>query len=105
MADGTGPVKLLPQRLNWVRLRNGVKLKWVSVAEMLKLERSIWETCFLLWSQTMAVQLQRLLRLVRDHEVREGGAEAKVFFQVSKASACVFGDEMALNGSKASRKI
>ena len=105
MADGIGPVKLLPLRLKWVRFRNWVKSSPVSVAVRLKFERSIWETVLVLGSQTMEVQLQRLLMFVRDHELREGGGESKLLFQLTKASACVVGDEVASNGSQESKRM
>ncbi|RXI00760.1 hypothetical protein DVH24_000994 [Malus domestica] len=60
------------------------------------LERSILETVLVL-EQEMAVQLQRLLRLVRDHELSsEGGdddeEEEKSFFHLTRDSACCLGD-------------
>ncbi|GMN19082.1 hypothetical protein TIFTF001_042820 [Ficus carica] len=53
----------------------------------------------------MEVQLQRLLTLVRDHEFREEGEEDKLFFHLSRASACVLGVEVVLNGRKRSKII
>ena len=70
MAEVIGPLRVLLLRLKTVRLRNGVKLNWVSVPVTLKLDRSILVAVLVVVSQTMAVQLQRLLRLVEDHEFR-----------------------------------
>lgn len=105
MADGIGPEKLLLLRLKWVIFKNWVKSNSVSDAVRLKFERSIWETVLVLGSQTMEVQLQRLFKFVRDHELREGGGEPKLLFQLTKASACVLGDEVAFNGSNESKKM
>ncbi|CAN6722935.1 unnamed protein product [Malus baccata var. baccata] len=60
------------------------------------LERSILETVLVL-EQEMAVQLQRLLRLVRDHELSsEGGDddddEDQSSFHLTSDSACFLGD-------------
>lgn len=85
--------------------KNWVKSNSVSDAVRLKFERSIWETVLVLGSQTMEVQLQRLFKFVRDHELREGGGEPKLLFQLIKASACVLGDEVAFNGSNESKKM
>ncbi|KAF2286784.1 hypothetical protein GH714_030326 [Hevea brasiliensis] len=71
---------------------NEEKLNWVSVPFMLRLERFNLETVPVV-SQEMAVQLQRLLRLVKDQEFREGGKEDKLFLHWMRASACVLGDE------------
>ncbi|KAM1466583.1 hypothetical protein ACFX2I_031766 [Malus domestica] len=68
MACGIGPWKLLPLRLKWVRFGNKGKPKRGSDPKMCILERSILETVLVL-EQEMAVQLQRLLMLVRDHEL------------------------------------
>lgn len=88
MAEGIGPLSVLLYRLKTVRLTNGVKLNWVSVPVTLKLERSILVAVLVvLSSQTMAGQLQRLLRLVEDHELREGGEEDKLFFHLMRDSA------------------
>ncbi|GMN75762.1 hypothetical protein TIFTF001_056484 [Ficus carica] len=52
----------------------------------------------------MEVQLQRLLTLERDHELREGSAEDKLFFHLTRASACVLGEEVIFKGSKVSKR-
>ena len=92
-----------------MRLRNGVKLNWASVPMSFVCvplnsappERSISETVPV-ESQTMLVQLQRLLRLARDHEVREGG-RVRLFFHLTRASACVAGDAVTCNESMESK--
>jgi hypothetical protein len=48
--------------------------------------------------QETAVRLQRLLRLERDHELKERGEEDKVFFNWRRASACVLADDLAFEG-------
>ena len=82
-----------------MRLRNGVKLKWASVPLRFAPEAVISETDPV-ESQTMLVQLQRFLRLVRDHEVRgeRGGRGERVFIHLTRASACVAGDAVMCNG-------
>jgi len=48
--------------------------------------------------------MQRLGRLVRDHEFREGGRGGdRLFFHFTRASASALGDEAILNGSKDSK--
>ena len=95
MAYGIRPPKLLPFRLKWVRFGNKGKSKRDSVPVICILERSILETVLVL-EQEMAVQLQRLLRLVRDHELSgEGGDdddEEKPSFHLMSDSACFLGD-------------
>lgn len=93
-----------------MRLRNGVKLNWASVPLSVVCvplnsappERFISETV-LVRSQTMFVQLQRLLRLARDHEVRGGGG-VRLFFHLTRASACVAGDALICNESMESKR-
>ncbi len=87
-----------------MRLRNGVKLKWASVPLSLAPERSISETVPVESSQAMLVQLQRLLRLARDHEVRRGGIGERLFFHLTRASACVAGDAVICNESVESKR-
>jgi hypothetical protein len=48
--------------------------------------------------QETAVHLQRLLRLERDHELKERGQKDKVFFNWRRASACVLADDLAFKG-------
>ncbi|KAM2178474.1 hypothetical protein ACFX1R_033544 [Malus domestica] len=74
MAYGIRPPKLLPFRLKWVRFGNKGKSKKDSDPIMCILERSILETVLVL-EQEMAVQLQRLLRLVMDHELSSQGVD------------------------------
>ncbi|RXI00771.1 hypothetical protein DVH24_001005 [Malus domestica] len=95
MAYGIRPPKLLPFRLKWVRFGNKGKSKRDSDPKMCILERSISETVLVL-EQEMAVQLQRLLRLVRDHELSsEGGddEEDQSSFHLTSDSACFLGDK------------
>ena len=104
MVEGIGPSRLLLVRSKRVRVENSVKLKSVSEPLMFALERFIWETVAD-ESQTMEVQLQRLLRLVSDHEAREvGEEEVKLFFHLMRASACVLGDDVIFNGSNEIRR-
>lgn len=100
MADGILPSKLLLLRLNSVMLRKGVKLNRFNVPFSSKPERSIRETSPMDLSQTMEVQLQRLLMLERDHELREDGEGDKLFFHWIKSCACVLGEELIFNGNK-----
>ena len=86
-------------------LRNGVKLNCSNVPVRFRLVRFIWEISPVVESsQIMEVQLQRLFRLERDQEFKEGGEEDKLFFHLSRASACVLGEEVIFNGSKASNR-
>ncbi len=80
-----------------MRLRNGVKLNWASVPLRLLPETFISETVFV-ESQTIPLQLQRLVRLAVDHEVRKGEGR-RLFFHLIRASACVAGDAMLFSGS------
>ena len=66
---------------------------------MFALDRLISETVPLP-SQVMEVQLQRLLRLDRDQEFKEGGEKNKLFFHWTSASACVLAEHVIFNGSK-----
>lgn len=68
-----------------------------------ELERLIWETVPVASSQVMEVQLQRLLRLDSDQELREGGENDKVFFHRTSASAWVLAEHVIFNGSKESK--
>ncbi|KAL3828080.1 hypothetical protein ACJIZ3_016882 [Penstemon smallii] len=52
----------------------------------------------------MPVHLQRFLRLLRDHELSEEDCN-KLFFQFTKASASVLGDDTIFNGSKVKKRI
>ncbi|KAK7336900.1 hypothetical protein VNO77_17451 [Canavalia gladiata] len=59
------------------------------------------ETVVLVLSQPMACQLQRLPRLVRDHELRERGRGwNRLFSHLTRASAFVLVDAVIFNGSK-----
>ncbi|KAK8557627.1 hypothetical protein V6N13_007984 [Hibiscus sabdariffa] len=51
----------------------------------------------------MDVQLQRLSRLGRDQELREGGETCRLFFHWRKASACVLAEHVVFNGNKESK--
>lgn len=51
-------------------------------------------------SQTMPVQLQRFPRLARDHDELREVEEDKLFFHLTRASACALGDDVILKGSK-----
>lgn len=88
MAGGIGPEMLLPLRSKLVRVANSVKLNAVRVALMSARETFISETAPE-ESQIMEVQLQRLLRLLRDHEERgDGDGESpKLVFHLMRASA------------------
>lgn len=87
MAGGIGPEMLLLLRSKLVRVANSVKLNAVRVALKSSPERFISETAPE-ESQTMEVQLQRLLRLLRDHEDRgEEGENSKLAFHLMRASA------------------
>lgn len=103
MAGGIGPLRLLLLRSKRVRSRNAVKLNWASVPLRLALERFISETVPD-ESQTMVVQLQRFLRLVRDHELKGGGVE-RLFFHLIRASACVVGDAVMFTESKERKRM
>ncbi|KAM1270722.1 hypothetical protein ACFX13_032598 [Malus domestica] len=91
MACGIRPRKLLALRLKWVRFGNKGKSKRDSVPVICISERSILETVVVL-EQEMAVQLQRLLRLVRDHELSSEGDEYQSSFHLTSDSACFLGD-------------
>ena len=56
----------------------------------------------MLW-QTIAVQLKRLLKLVRYHELSKEEGD-RLFFHLMRASACIVGDDMILAGSKESER-
>lgn len=88
MAGGIGPEMLLWLRSKLVRVANSVKLNAERVALMSARETFISETAPE-ESQTMEVQLQRLLRLLRDHEERgDGDGESpKLVFHLMRASA------------------
>jgi len=106
IVDGIDPSKLLALRLSWVRLGREAKSKAERVPVRLAPDKFISETVVLVLSQTMASQMQRLGRLVRDHEFREGGRGGdRVFFHLTRASASALGDEAILNGSKKSMSI
>lgn len=80
-----------------------MKSNWVSVPERFASDSFISEIVPVVW-QTMAVQLQRFLRLVRYHELRDEEGE-RLFFHLMRASACVVGDDVILTGSKESKRI
>jgi hypothetical protein len=82
-----------------------VKLNWASVPLSFAPERSISETVPV-ESQAMLVQLQRLLRLARDHELRgdRGERGERLFFHLRRASACVAGDAVICNESVESKR-
>ncbi|KAM2834614.1 hypothetical protein PS2_031618 [Malus domestica] len=112
MAYGIRPPKLLPFRLKWVRFGNKGKSKRDSDPIMCILERSILEIILVL-EQEMAVQLQRLLRLVRDHELRSEGGDnddddelKRPSFHLTSDSACFLEDidVVLINGNADSRR-
>jgi len=106
IADGIDPSNLLVLRLSWVRLGREAKSKAERVPVILAADKFICETVVLVLSQTMASQMQRLERLVRDHEFREGGRGGdRVFFHLTSASASAVADEAIFNGSKHRKRI
>lgn len=72
---------------------------------MLALDKLISDTVSVLSaSQVMEVQLlQRLLRLDKDQELREGGEKTKLFFHWTSASACDLAEHVIFNGSEESK--
>jgi hypothetical protein len=75
----------------------------MSVPLRLALDKFISKRVVLVVSQTTASQLQRLVWLVSDHELRgdgKGRGEDRLFFHLTRASASVFSDEVIFNGSK-----
>lgn len=102
MSCGIDPPRLLLLRFKRVRVDNEMKSNSASVPVRLASARFISETVRALW-QTMAVQLQRLLRLVSDHESR--GEGERLFFHLIRASACVLGDDVIFHGRKESKRI
>jgi len=59
----------------------------------LALDKFMFKTVVLVLSQTTAFQLQRLIRLVSDHELREEGKGGfRLFFHLTRASASDFSD-------------
>lgn len=88
MAGGIGPEMLLWLRSKLVRVANSVKLNAVRVALISAPEMFILETAPE-ESQATEVQLQRLSRLLRDHEEREDddGEDSKLVFHLMRASA------------------
>ena len=74
-----------------MRFGNEEKSKRDSVPKICILERSILETVLVL-EQEMAVQLQRLLRLVRDHELSSDDDVYQSSFHLTSDSACFLGD-------------
>lgn len=103
MAAGIVPSILLFWRSKLEMFANEEKLNWASVPVMFRLERFNLETVPVV-SQEMAAQLQRLLMLVRDQELSEGGEEDKLFLHWMRASACIVDDEVICDGSKERRK-
>ena len=83
--------------------RNGVKLNWASVPLSLAPEMIISETVPV-ESQTMPFHLQRLVRLVEDHELRNEEGR-RLFFHWIRAPACVAGDAMVFSESEESKKM
>lgn len=103
MEVGIDPLRLLLLKLRWVRFGNEVKLKFSSVPARFELER------FMLVIvpaelQRMPVQLQRFLRLVRDHELREEDDGDKLFLHLTRASACVAADDLISNGRQTRKR-
>jgi len=106
IAEGIDPPNRLEWRLIWVRLGREAKSKTVIVPLRLAPDKFISETVVLVLSQTMASQMQRLGRLVRDHEFREGGRGGdRVFFHLTRASASALDDEAIFNGSRHRKRI
>jgi hypothetical protein len=93
---GIVPLTLLRWMSNLASSVKGVKLNWASVSVMFSLGRL--RTVREVELQETAVRLQRLLRLERDHELKERGEEDKVFFNWRRASACVLADDLAFEG-------
>lgn len=101
--DGIDPLKLLPLRLKVVRFGKEVRSSGVMLPSRFESERSIpeMEPPEL---QRIPAHLQRLVRLVNDHELRLGDGD-KVFFHVTRAFASVLGEAVDFEGSRVSRKI
>ncbi|KAF8037315.1 hypothetical protein BT93_B0276 [Corymbia citriodora subsp. variegata] len=94
--DGIRPLRLLSLTLKCVRFGNEAKSSASSVPLRFEPGRLISEIDPPLL-QAMAVQLQRWVMLVRDHELRKGGGEGgeREFFHLTRACASVVGDDEA----------
>ena len=102
IADGIDPLRLLMLRLKLVRLGNELKSNWASVPSRLAWERLISETVPVV-PQTMPVQLQRFLVLLRAQDGSREGEEDKLFFHWMRDSSVV-DEDVTLKESKEVRK-
>lgn len=103
MPDGTNPLKLLPLRLKTATFASDVKSSWSRVPVILAPERFIPEIVVPALLQTIPVQLQRLVTLLRDHESRE--EDDKLFFHLTRACASVVADELMFKGRNEEKMI
>lgn len=99
MSGGIGPVKLLSLIMNRLRSGNVVKPNLASVPLSCFPERLISET-EPAELQIIPVQLQRLVRFVRDQELSNED-EGRLFFHFNRASPClVVNTVVRVDGSK-----
>lgn len=99
MAVGKESLSLLELRLRLVSFLDELKSNSTSVPPSSVPERSISDM-LPATSQTMPVQLQRFPMLARDHDEFTVVEENKVFFHLTRASACVIEEYLVLKGSK-----